>query len=153
MQEEQWLVDLRNFVCDKPDPSEFINVPHMTDKMRQAISEGCKGRIPYNKGVPHTEETKKKISIANKGKPSYWKGKKLPAEAIAKMKSNLPNRKGTANSRSRRYCITFNDGRIEYIESLQTWAIEHGYAPTSIRNLYNGRQVTPHKDIMKVAPL
>jgi hypothetical protein len=38
--EEQWLIDLRNFVCDEPDPSEFIYT---------------------SKGIPHTEETKKKM--------------------------------------------------------------------------------------------
>ena len=153
MQEEQWLVDLRNFVCDEPDPNEFIDVPHMDDKIRKAISEGCKGRIPYNKGIPHTEETKQKISRSNTGKVSYWKGKKQPAEMVAKMIANLPNRKGSANARARTYLITFIDGRTECITSLQTWAVENGYVPTSVRNLYNGRQTTPHKDIMKVTPL
>ena len=153
MQEDQWLIDLQNFVCDKPDPSEFIQIHTVSDKMRQAISESNKGRIAPNKGIPHTEETKKKISAANTGKKSYWKGKKLPVDAVAKMKVNLPNRKGAANSRARKYLITFDDGRTECISSLQTWALSNGYAPTSVRNLYNGRQVTPHKDIVSVKPL
>jgi hypothetical protein len=124
----------------------------MPDEVKEKIRKIQKG----NKnclGREMSEKTRKKISIANKGKLSHWKGKKLPAEAVAKMKANLPNRKGSSNSRSRKYRITFIDGRIEYVESLQTWAIEYGYSPTSLRNLYNGRQFTPHKDIMKVTPL
>ena len=134
--EEQWLIDLRNFECDPPDPSEFIQV-----------------HIPTNKGIPHTEETKQKISRSNTGKVSYWKGKKQPAETVAKMKANLPNRKGSANPRARKYLITFDDGRTEYIESLQTWAHSNGYVAMSLRNLYNGNQIKRHKDIVSVKPL
>ena len=42
------------------------------------------------------------------------------------------------------------DGRIEIVKSLQTWAIDNGYKPTSIRNLYNGRGITKYKDIVSV---
>jgi hypothetical protein len=33
-----------------------------------------KGQIPWNKNKPHSEETKKKISLAKKGRPSWNKG-------------------------------------------------------------------------------
>ena len=152
-QMEELIKDLQSFDAGVPDPSEFIQIHKISDKMKQAISESNKGRIAPNKGIPHTEETKKKISIAKTGQTSYWKGKKQPAKAVAKMKSNLPNRKGSANPRARTYLITFNDGRTERIESLQTWAHSNGYVATSVRNLYNGNQVKPHKDIVSVKPL
>ena len=150
---EEFLEGLRNFVCDEPDPSEFIQVHKVSDKMRLAISESNKGRIAPNKGIPHTEETKQKISRSNTGKVSFWKGKKLPTETVAKMKANLPNRKGSANARARKYLITFDDGRTECIESLQTWAIENGYVPASDLTMYNGRLVRQHKTVVSVKPL
>jgi hypothetical protein len=49
--------------------------------------------------------------------------------------------------------IVFDDGRIEIVKSLQTWAIDNGYKPTSIRNLYNGSGTKKHKDIVSVKQL
>lgn len=124
----------------------------MPDEIKEKISKIQKG----NKnclGREMSEKTRKKISIANKGKISYWKGKKLPKDVIEKMKQNLLCRKGDSNGRAKKYLITFVDGHTECIKSLQTWAQEHGYSPTSIRNLYNGRQTTAHKNIIKVIPL
>jgi hypothetical protein len=42
-------------------------------------------RIPWNKGVPCSEETKLKIGLANKGKASFWKGKRLTPGARKKL--------------------------------------------------------------------
>ena len=39
-------------------------------------------------GRKHTDETKAKVSRANKGKPGYWKGKKMSEEAKQKMRDN-----------------------------------------------------------------
>ena len=57
---------------------------------------------------------------------------------------------GENNPLAKRWKITFEDGRVEIIKSLQNWAIENGYKPTSVRNLYNGNCVTKYKDIVKV---
>ena len=38
------------------------------------ISESCKGRIPWNKGVPCREETKKKLSESRENRKSWNKG-------------------------------------------------------------------------------
>jgi len=158
--EEQWLIDLRNFECDEPDPSEFIQVPQSP---------------PSRKGCKHDEETKRKISIKNKGNKSKT-GQKLSDETKQKIskanigkkgipitpemrkKMNEGRRKaqsaiGENNPRARHYEITFEDGRVECIKSLQTWASANGYVPMSIRNLYNGNGNTKHKDIIKVRPL
>lgn len=50
--EEQWIIDLRNFVCDPPDPDEFFQTP----KSVPSTTKGMKGLFK------HTEETKAKIT-------------------------------------------------------------------------------------------
>ena len=45
-----------------------------------------KGRVPWNKGKPMSEETKEKVSIAKKQNPiKYWLGKKRDDATIEKM--------------------------------------------------------------------
>ena len=61
--EEQWLIDLRNFVCDEPDPSEFICITS-----------------PPNKGIPHTEEAKRLIGEAQRGRVKTDRERKLLSE-------------------------------------------------------------------------
>lgn len=124
-----------------------------SQETRDKISINNKGRIPWNKGIPRPDDTKRKQSESMKGKPSYWKGKKLSEEMIEKQK-NTKQKNGTAkgknNSRAKKWKITFEDGRVEIVESLQTWASENGYKPTSVRNLYNGNGVKKYKDIIRV---
>ena len=60
---------------------------------------------------------------------------------------------GEKNSRAKIWKITFDDGRIEIIKSLETWAKENGYKPGSIRNLYNGQGLKKHKNIVSVEEL
>ena len=122
-----------------------------TKETKKKISEALKGRLPNNKGIPHTEETKRKISIANSGKPSYWKGKSLPKSSVEKMKTTKRlkgDSVGERNPRAKTYKVTFDNGNFIMVKSLQTWANENGYKPTSLRNLYNGRQNSPHKDVV-----
>lgn len=106
---------------------------------------------PINLGIPHTEETKRKISQANKGKPSAFRGKRFSQQSIEKMKQTLKDKRvGENNSRAKTYKITFDDGNFVIIKSLETWACENGYKPTSLRNLYNGRNKSKHKNVISV---
>jgi hypothetical protein len=125
-----------------------------TEETKRKISKALKGKIPHNKGIPHTEETKKKISKANTGKKSYWKGKNIPKSSIEKIKHTKMlkgDNVGENNPRAKNYKITFQGGDFIKIKSLQTWANENGYKPTSLRNLYNGRQKSPHKNIVSIS--
>ena len=45
-----------------------------TEETKRKISEAQKGRVPWNKGIPCSEETKRKISEANKGEIAWNKG-------------------------------------------------------------------------------
>lgn len=57
--------------------------------------------------------------------------------------------RGKDNPRAKKWRITFENGKIEVIYSLQTWAIKNGYNPTSVRNVYTGG-TRKYKDIIKV---
>ena len=126
-----------------------------SEETKRKISKIHKGKIPWNKGVSHTRETKNKISKAKRGKPSPHKGKKLFSDdAKEKMsKARKGQFSGDKNPRAKTWKIIFNDGRCEVIKSLQTWAIQNGYNPNSIRNLYNGSGLKVYKNIVSVQEL
>ena len=121
--------------------------------------EGCSGiirKVSWNKDIPHTNETKIKISVANAGKVSYWKDKTLPKDVIEKMKLTRKlngSSVGENNPRAKTYKVTFDNGNFIVIKSLQTWAKENGYNPNSIRNLYNGNGTMRYRDIVSVEEL
>lgn len=41
---------------------------HLTEEAKKKLSEAHKGKAPWNKGIPMSEETRKKLSEAHKGK-------------------------------------------------------------------------------------
>ena len=47
--------------------------------------EGTTGHIPWNKGIPCSEEVKQKIGNANRGANSYWWHKEFPEEMKKKI--------------------------------------------------------------------
>lgn len=51
-----------------PGKSNPMYGKHHTEESRKRMSEHRRGQLPWNKGIPHTEVTKKKISEANKGR-------------------------------------------------------------------------------------
>ena len=57
----------------------------LSSETKNKISKSHLGKIPWNKGIKHSQETKDKISIANKGK-------KPSQEAIDKMSKSLKGR-------------------------------------------------------------
>ena len=123
-----------------------------TEETKRKISEVTQGRIPHNKGMPHTEKTKANISKAKIGKPSPHKGKKLFSDNAKEQMSKVRRGQfsGDKNPRAKTWQITFDDGRNEIVKSLQTWAIDNGYKPTSIRNMYNGTGLAKYKNIVSV---
>jgi len=60
-----------------------MKMPQRTDEWREYKSKSMKGN-QHHKGFKHTEEAKMKVSMANKGKISCWKGKHLSKEHIFK---------------------------------------------------------------------
>jgi len=153
---EQWLLDLRNFVCEMPSKEELIQTPiNHSASTKKLISESLKGRKAPNKGIPHIEETKEKIRQRAKGRTPWNKGKTgvYSKEVLERIKKNCRNKCGRNNPRSKTWKIFFEDGNIKIVKSLQTFAKENGYVPTSLRNLYNGKGIKKHKDIIKIEPV
>lgn len=60
-----------------------------TEEVRKKISNSCKGRDAWNKGVygvfHHSEETKRKIANSSKGREPWCKGIKMPRDIVDKM--------------------------------------------------------------------
>lgn len=54
---------------------------HLTDEQKKKLSEAHKGKAPWNKGKPMSEETKRKISESNKGKYHSEESKRKMSEA------------------------------------------------------------------------
>jgi len=136
--EEQWLIDLRNFVCDDPDSSEIIEDRNPfsgkihTEETRRRMSISAKNRPPMSEetrrknakfgesngfyGKTHSEETKKKISAANKGNKNAL-GYKMTEEQIEKIRqkklgrkvSDLEKKKHSLAIKGRKW---YNNGKI-----------------------------------------
>lgn len=83
----------------------------LSQKTKEKISNSLKGRIPWNKGIPASEESKRKNSESHKGnivseetrqkisknsaRNAPWKGKKMPEEIKQKMiKSRTGKKRG-----------------------------------------------------------
>lgn len=58
-----------------------------SEESKTKMSESMKGRIPWNKGIPHTEETKKKLKIARNKR--ITKDETRIKLSIVKRKENL----------------------------------------------------------------
>jgi len=89
------------FICKKE-----LNIRPSHIKKTNYCSYQCMGehrKILYKGkdgpfyGKRHSQESKKKLSEANKGKPSFWKGKKLPKETREKMSKNHADITGSKN--------------------------------------------------------
>ncbi|MEK6905498.1 MAG: NUMOD3 domain-containing DNA-binding protein [Nanoarchaeota archaeon] len=67
-----------------PDQLKKMSESHKGKKLSEEHRKNMSGRIPWNKGISPSEETRKKISESNKGRTSPMKGKKPSAETIEK---------------------------------------------------------------------
>ena len=60
-----------------------------SEETKRKISEAGKGRVAWNKGKKLSKEHKRKMSEAHKGNLGYWTGKKLSKEHKQKMSKAL----------------------------------------------------------------
>ena len=70
-----------------------------------------KGHESHNKGKHLSEETKRKLSEANKGKPSFWKGKVGPSKG---KKMSEETKAKISNSHKGRHWYIDEDGKRHY---------------------------------------
>lgn len=78
-----------------------------SNETRKKISEANKGRIPWNKGIPCSENTKKKISESNKN-PSEKTRKKMSNSAKGKTMSDEARKK---MSKAHKGQVAWNKGK------------------------------------------
>ena len=66
--------------------------PYSAETIRK-ISKGAKGRIPWNKGIPMSEDQKKKLSVAKKGHKYGKMSDEHKANLVASLKRAWVKRK------------------------------------------------------------
>ena len=114
--EEQWLIDLRNFVCDDPDSSEIITDFSQWYK-EVGIDPPCKGKFWITNGteariiaeeipdgwwkgrIKMSDETRARMSASHTGKPKPHvansnRRREVTEETRAKMKRNHKGNRG-----------------------------------------------------------
>lgn len=119
---------LTNIVIDHTSfISELAKQPRDTS-YRKSMSEAKSGPnnpmwgvAPWNKGVPCSTDTKKKISAANKGRV-------YTEEERAKRQL----------SRGKTYVVIDPEGTHHTVKNIKLWAIERGLSPTNLREALVG---------------
>lgn len=131
-----------------------VGTKHSTET-KQKMSRDRIGNIAWNKGIPSSEETKRKISEAIKGK------KKKPLSQEQKLKMSLSfteERKEkirqSNKNRKREYStfkITFIDGSEMYInDGIKKWCKENSYNLGELYKLKRGdKKTNRYRDIIK----
>ena len=93
------------------DNQRYKPTSRFYDRARQLVGEASaninKGRVPWNKGVPRTQEVKDAVSRANKGRRAWNKDTERTQEDRARMKEGW-NRKTSSGD-----FIPHNKGRKE----------------------------------------
>ena len=82
-----WIAEYRNRgkaeynIANGGQGGATCNGKHRSEETKRKISEANKGKIPCNKDMPRSEETKKKISESHKGKRMSEEAKRKISEA------------------------------------------------------------------------
>ena len=119
-----------NYLSD-PTDEFFIQLRNWCKNNPTDISEYGHTSVPsWNKGIPHTEETKKLISQSQLGN-SYSKGKKKPHA-----KDNLKQIKHRAFGQ---YQIIDPEGIKKIIINLKKYCLENNLNYTSMSSLATGK--------------
>lgn len=105
-------------------PKENANNPNTIEVQKNAAKQRwldykdsyknvgyTKGHESHNKGKHLSEETKRKLSEANKGKPSFWKGKVGPSKG---KKMSEETKAKISNSHKGRHWYIGEDGKRHY---------------------------------------
>ena len=82
----------------------MFNKKH-TDEAKKKVSDANKGKTPWNKGIPRDDSLKEAVSKANKGKTAWNKGKPRTEEEKQKMKEGWAKRKALKEQNGYRYWL------------------------------------------------
>ena len=87
-QEIFWIAEYRNRgkaeynIANGGQGGATCNGKHCSEETKRKISEANKGQTPWNNGIPRSEETKKKISESSKGKKMSEEAKRKISESL-----------------------------------------------------------------------
>lgn len=87
-------------------------VGSVSEETKKKISVANKGKISKLRGIPRNEEVKRKVSIANKGRKPWTTGKKLPKETKEKISNSLKGHK--ISEKTKDSLIMFQKGNIPW---------------------------------------
>jgi hypothetical protein len=88
-----------------------------SEESKKRMSIAQKGHIPWNVGIPHSDATKKKLSLARLGKTPWNKGKKSSDE---QRKFLSESRRGKNNPNWKNGATPFNE-RVRKSLEMQLW--------------------------------
>ena len=125
-----------------PNPTEFIQVPYF---------------VCSNKGIPHTEETKRKIKEKATGRIMSREAKQKMSKShmgkthLDDTKIKIGQKQLGKNNHNYQYNwkFTFECGKIITTSSMPTWCKNNGYDKAALMRVCN-KQVRRHKDIVTV---
>lgn len=117
------VVDSKGTLCNIQGGGHLGGCFFFTEEHKSKLSKSLKGRT-------YSDETKLKMSIAKKGKPSHRKGVKLSPETIEKIKYNRSLQTGLKDPRK----IQLSSGVEEEIYRLR---IENKYGRRKIGSILN----------------
>jgi hypothetical protein len=120
---------------ETPNPTEFIQVPHF---------------VYSNKGIPHTEETRRKIKEKATGRIMSREAKqKMSKSHMGKSHSGQKQLGKNNHNYQYNWKFTFECGKIITTSSMPTWCKNNGYDKAALMRVCNN-QVRRHKDIVTV---
>lgn len=77
----------------------------LTEEHKRKLSRAHKGKTPWNKGKNTPEHVKEKLSTAHKGKPTWLSTHGLSRESVEKMRKSLLGRKPANAKRVCQYAL------------------------------------------------
>ena len=111
----------------------------VSEETKRKMSKALKGKPSWAKGTTMNEETKKKIGLTNKGKTCYFKGKKRSESTRQKMRLSQLGKKTSLETRKKLSIANSGVNHYNYGKKLK---------PSTIQKIKNARakQVLPQKD-------
>ena len=116
----------------------MIKGSHYTKEQIKRISEAHIGQIPWNKGIPCYEETKRKLSISKQGQVAWNKG--LTSKTDERVKKNSEARRGFNHTKEAKKKISKAKIGINTGEDSSNW--KGGITPLrkTIRDSYKTKE-------------
>ena len=146
-QSERYVPSSRLYQFLKQESKDLLSSRIVSEETRRKISEKAKLRPSSFKGKKHSDESKKKLSAAKKGRTQHPNTRlafdKYRAENKAQHLHNPENYAKIKEARRKtspmvgNFIIKLRDGTIEHTNDLFVWAENRGVSSSTVRHLMN----------------